>query len=161
MKSITLNNEPAVLVSENSEIQIIVQEDSWGWYYDSMRMGPAKEKVVNRFGYSSEVSVGQAVIYDLPVYVDENTGNAISNVSLEELKRQLEEKKTTTTITAQAIYDWREEEAVVDGIFMHNMFRKLLGEPSPSGYRSIDVKTLRDAYPLHVDGILEYASSAI
>lgn len=47
-------------------------------------------------------------------------------------------------ITAQDLYDRREEYGEIDGQELHNIFRAILGSPSPAGRTAIKAEALRD-----------------
>jgi hypothetical protein len=53
-------------------------------------------------------------------------------------------------ITAQALYDRREELAEIDGNDLHALFEVLTGDPSPAG-----------ATPISADGLRAYAEEAV
>lgn len=45
-------------------------------------------------------------------------------------------------LTAQALYDRREERGEIDGTDLHSLFADICGDPSPAGRTLIDVDTL-------------------
>lgn len=47
-------------------------------------------------------------------------------------------------MTAQQLYDWREETSAISGMDLHMLFQELVGDPSPRGKTEIDVDKLRD-----------------
>lgn len=55
------------------------------------------------------------------------------------------QKEGTTMITAQDLYDRREEYGEISGNDLHDLFQALTGDPSPTGRTSIDASRL-DAY---------------
>lgn len=49
-----------------------------------------------------------------------------------------------STLTAQKLYDWREETAVISGTELAQLFQELTGEPSPVGRTPISLSKLID-----------------
>ena len=45
-------------------------------------------------------------------------------------------------MTAQQLYDWRDETGAISGTDLHMLFQELIGDPSPSGHVAIPIAAL-------------------
>lgn len=58
----------------------------------------------------------------------------------------------STILTAQTLYDWREQTGAMSGADLHELFRDLYdGEPSPSGRWELPMGRLRELAEQHAD----------